>query len=233
MIVRCVWEHNGEDTLLYAVDCVGAYTRGASLDEAISKMPTEISSYLKWVGDEVPEEISVEIVQEKESELRVSDADSDVLLDSERDVLTNEEYDRLKALALKSAQDFLTLYQSIADKDATCLPPRETFYGSVPRTAREMMEHTKSVNAYYFGEIEAAADNRGTILSCRQRGFEALEVKHDLLMNTIFQGSYGEEWSIRKVCRRFVWHDRIHAKAMWRLAKMNGERDLANPFFFE
>lgn len=26
-------------------------------------------------------------------------------------------------------------------------------------------------------------------------------------------------WSVRKVLRRFVWHDRIHAKAMWKMMK--------------
>lgn len=35
--IKCVWEHNGNDTLLYAVDYVGAYTRGESLDVAIEK----------------------------------------------------------------------------------------------------------------------------------------------------------------------------------------------------
>lgn len=36
--IRCVYEHNGEDTILYAENVIGAYTRGASLDEALEKM---------------------------------------------------------------------------------------------------------------------------------------------------------------------------------------------------
>ena len=44
MTVKCVWEHNGDDTLLYAVDYIGAYTRGENIDVAISKMPREIVS---------------------------------------------------------------------------------------------------------------------------------------------------------------------------------------------
>ena len=38
MIIYCVWEHNGNDTLLYAIDFVGAYTRGESIEIAISKI---------------------------------------------------------------------------------------------------------------------------------------------------------------------------------------------------
>ena len=37
MTINCVWEHNGRDTLLYAVDFVGAYTRGETLEAAVRK----------------------------------------------------------------------------------------------------------------------------------------------------------------------------------------------------
>ena len=46
MKVKCVWEHNGNDTLLYSVNYIGAYTRGESIDVAIAKMPGEVVSYL-------------------------------------------------------------------------------------------------------------------------------------------------------------------------------------------
>ena len=39
MISYCVWEHNGNDTLLYATNFVGAYTRGESFEIAKAKMP--------------------------------------------------------------------------------------------------------------------------------------------------------------------------------------------------
>lgn len=230
MKIKCVWEHNGNDTLLYAVDFIGAYTRGESLDAAITKLPAEITSYLKWLGKDVPDDMSIEIVQEKESDLRISDADSDVIFDGEKEPFTLEEYKELKAIALKSAEGFLSLYNSITAKDESKLPVRETFYGKVPRTAREMYEHTKSVNEYYFAEIGVDVDNEGTILDCRRRGFEALEKNADFLSLGVIEGSYGELWSLRKVCRRFIWHDRIHAKAMWRMARALGYKT-ENPFF--
>lgn len=42
MTINCVWEHNGRDTLLYAVDFVGAYTRGETLEAAVRKMQAEM-----------------------------------------------------------------------------------------------------------------------------------------------------------------------------------------------
>ena len=218
MKIRCVYEHNGDDTLLYADNFIGAYARGASLQMAIDKMNREVASYLNWCNAAQYGELPVEIVQEKQSDLQICDADSDVLFDSEKGVLPKAEYDELKKLVLQSAQDFLLLYEDIPDKNMSSLPKRKTFYGDVPRTAEEMYVHTKNVNAYYFGEIGVEADNEGTILECRERGFELLEQMPDYLENKVYRGSYDELWSIRKVMRRFIWHDRIHARAMYRMA---------------
>ena len=233
MTINCVWEHNGDDTLLYAVDYIGAYTRGESLEIAKAKMPDEIASYFRWWGEDVSDSMEVMIAGEKASDLAIKDADSDVLFESEKVPLTSDEYEKLKALALKSAKDFLALYESIPDKSATAITERKTFYGPVPRTADEMYEHTKNVNEYYFAEISVDADNGGTIYECRRRGFEALEAKLDFLKNDVTEGSYGEDWSLRKVLRRFIWHDRIHARAMYRMAvKVFGAENVANPFCF-
>ncbi|MDE6155817.1 MAG: hypothetical protein K2F67_05195, partial [Eubacterium sp.] len=84
MIVRCVWEHNGDDTLLYAQDYCGAFARGETKETALSKMPAEIISYLKWCNKPVSEIIVPEIVQEFSSNLIIADADTDVIFDTEK-----------------------------------------------------------------------------------------------------------------------------------------------------
>ena len=234
MKIECIWEHNGDDTLLYAKDEVGAFARGENIDIAMQKMKTEIQSYFAWKGNTLSDEIELVIVQEKSSELEIKDADSDVIFVSEEAPLTMEEYVQLRNLALKSAADFLRLYELIPDKNASVLPVRKTFYGQVPRTAKEMYLHTKSVNSYYFSEIGIDTDNEGTILECRRRGFEQLERTVDFLNGLVQEGSYGEMWSVKKVLRRFIWHDRIHAKAMYRMAKKTfTEAKIEDVFFFD
>lgn len=231
--MECVWEHNGSDTLLYSVAYIGAYTRGDSLEAAATKMAAEIAAYSAWSGQRCKQITDIEIVQEKDCDLQIADADSDVLFDSEKAPLSLEEYEALKALVLKSAEDFHTLYASIPNKQESCLPQRKTFYGNVPRTAQEMYEHTKSVNAYYFAEIGIDADNDGTILECRERGFALLEQTAGFLDNPVLEGSYDELWTLRKVMRRFLWHDRIHARAMYRMAvKTFGAFGAKNVFLF-
>ena len=231
--MRCVWEHNGNDTLLYSVDYIGAYTRGNSLESAMAKMRAEITAYTLWKGQDDRPIADIEIIQEKNSDLQIADADSDVLFDSEKAPLTLDEYEELKTLVLKSASDFYTLYYSIPNKNESCLSGRQTFYGNVPRTAQEMYDHTKNVNAYYFAEIGIDADNEGSIYDCRKRGFELLEQSNGFLDNAVIEGSYDELWSLRKVMRRFLWHDRIHAKAMYRMAvKTFGAFGAENTFKF-
>lgn len=55
----------------------------------------------------------------------------------------------------------------------------------------------------------------------------------DFLTNTVFEGSFGEYRSPRKVLRRFIWHDGIHAKAMYRMAiRTFGKDTIPDVFFF-
>ena len=234
MAIRCIWEHNGQDTLLYAADYPGAYARGASLAEAMNKIPSEITAYCRWLALSVPHSMESVIIQEQSSTLMIRDADSDILFDTEREPLTTEEYVRLKNIALRSARDFHALYLSIPDHHQSCLKPRQTFYRQIPRTAQEMYDHVRSVNAYYFGEIGICADNEDTIAECRERGFRRLEQRAGYLNNPLHHGSYDELWTLRKVLRRFIWHDRIHARAMWRMCcRTFLKPPETNPFSFE
>jgi len=230
---RVVVEFNEDGYLLYSETFPGAYTRGSSLEEAMSKMPEEIKRYCTWASIELGDEVESSIIQENQSELKICDADSEVIFNSEKNPLTVEEYNFLKKLSIKSAEDFQKLYDSIPDKDTTNLKERQTFYGSIPRTAGEMYNHTNDVTDYYVGEIGADIYNVANIVDNRIKALESIEAQENFLQNQVFDGSYGEQWSLRKVLRRFIWHDRIHGKAMYRMAaKLWKEDTLVNPFFF-
>lgn len=229
-----VMEFNDEGYLIYCDSFPGAFVRGRTRDEALSKFPQEIKQYCKWAGIQIANyNLEDKIVQEKKSSLRICDADSDVIFETEKEPLSEDEYIKLKLLGIKSAQDFLCMYESIPNKDITALDERKTFYGAIPRTAKEMYEHTNNVTSYYVGEIKVALNNISNIANNRKNAFKAIESMDGYLANPVYRGSYGEEWSLRKVLRRFIWHDRIHAKAMYRMAKRLWDKEtIADPFFF-
>ncbi len=235
MEIRAVLETNGRGVLLYAENFPGAFVRGASLAEAMEKWRNEMTAYLRWRDGAAPVgfDFVPRVVQEKCSGLRLEDADSDVLFESEKPPLEREEYERLKELCLRSASGFCTMYESVPEKSRTLFPARETFYGTVPRTAEEIYQHTKNVNSYYFAEIGVEVGSEPDMFGCRKEGFAILEQQHGFLKNPVFDGSYGELWTLRKVLRRFLWHDRIHARALIRHGvRIWGSSKVADPFFF-
>lgn len=38
MKIKCVWEHNGNDSLIYSGNLIGAFTRGVSKKDALKKI---------------------------------------------------------------------------------------------------------------------------------------------------------------------------------------------------
>ena len=220
MVIRAVCEYNDEGCLVYAENFPGAFVRGRNYKNAVAKFRDEIESWIDWANGEVEtgSQIEIELVLEKKSDLCIKDADSDIIFDSEKEPLSKEEYNKLKILALRSAMDLERLYDSVPDKKMRIVFERDTFYGKIPSTAEEMYNHCMNITEYYFGEIGVKAENGPDILSARSNGFAELEKAEGFLDNKVFMGSYDEEWSLRKVLRRFIWHDRIHAKAMYRRA---------------
>ena len=232
--MKAALEYSDKGCLLWSLDCPGAFARGATREEAIAKLPADVEAFCRWAGWKLPDG-SVEIAEEKyQPEMKIEDADSDMLFESERRPLSQEEYEILRELVLKSARDFESLYASIPDPDAPLGEARSTFYGDYPNTARAMYRHTNSVTAYYVGEVGAEVDNLPGFYENRLNGLGALEQLPDFLDLPAVEGSYGELWSVRKVMRRFLWHDRIHAKAMYRMAvRVFGSAAVPNIFCFE
>ncbi|MCT1904636.1 hypothetical protein [Oceanobacillus sojae] len=230
-----VVEYNDKGYLMYSGSFPGAYTRGREREEALSKFPAEIKRYCRWAGIDYAETDVVEsvIVQSKERNLEIHEADSDIIFLSEQDPLLVEEYELIKKRVLKSAHDFQLLYDSIPVKTYTSLPKRKSFYGAVPSTPEEMYEHTNGVTNYYAGEIGVKLDNIDNIYQNRVQALKKIEETCDFLHNKTFHGSYEEQWSLRKVLRRFIWHDHIHAKGMYRMAvKKWGDSEIQNPYYF-
>ncbi|MBE6928245.1 MAG: hypothetical protein E7467_07155 [Ruminococcaceae bacterium] len=234
MKIEAVCEYNDSGYLIYAANLPRAYVRGETENQALAKFSGEARSYLRWLGEKcsASEVFEVSIVQRKHSGLHIEQADSDVLFDTERAPLTEEEYQQLKMLALRSAKDFKRLYEAIENPDISDRPHRTAFYGAVPRTPRQMYEHTNKTTAYYAAAFGIALENMPDIYANRMQLLSELEALEDFLSDRVYLAPDGESWTLRKVLRRLIWHDRIHAKALWRTASSLWGSTIPNPFHF-
>lgn len=234
MKLQVVVEYNAGGCLIYAVDPPGAYVRGESEAAALAKFPGELRAFLHWSTGKAQgyDDPQIEIVQRKQSPLQVRMADSDVLFDAERRALTPQEYETQKLLVLRSARDIRKMFRSIPNPDISDRPKRICFYGEVPRTPREMYEHINRTTAYYVGAFGVEFENVPDIYTNRLQALAELEALPHFPDGTVYTAPDGELWTIAKVLRRFLWHDRIHARAMWRTASALWQSGIENPFCF-
>lgn len=231
--MKAALEYSGKGCLLWSLDCPGAFARGVTREEAAAKLPADVAAWCRWAGWDMPAG-PVEIAEEKfQPDMSVEDADSDMIFACERAPLTAEQYAALRELVLRSARDLDGLYAAVPDPDAPLGGERATFYGQYPNTARKMFEHTNSVTAYYVCEVGADHDNLPGCCENRLAGLAAVEVLPEFLNRPAEEGSYGEWWSVRKMLRRFLWHDRIHARAMYRRARSVWGEAIPDIFRFE
>nr|WP_300657129.1 hypothetical protein [uncultured Acetatifactor sp.] len=232
MIIRAIVEFNEEGYMIFAENFPGAFSRGKTRDEALGKLVGEVRQFLLWsTGMKCSDDCYIEIVQEEKSDACISDADTTIIFDSEELPLTFNEYQYTKSLVIKSAKDFKILYDSIPDVKQTTLPARQTFYGSIPRTPEEMYMHTNEVTKSYLDGL-ATIENNTDIYLNRIIAFQQIEQVPNYLDNNVYIHMYGEPWSLKKAMRRFIWHDRIHAKASYRLAIGLWGSCVVNPFHF-
>lgn len=216
----------------------GAYTRGVNEEVALSKAKREMEAYAKWAEVETGEneKFLISARQHARQDLRVDDGDSEILLAADRVRLDKSEFGRRCRLAVKSAEDVAALYGSIRDLDwVQPQKNRQTFYGQVPATAREMLWHMDQIHGFYLSRIHIDGDFvPGAMVENRGKAIRLLLEHTDRAVFSIYEAD-GEQWTETKILRRLIWHDRIHAKALYRHGVRMGMNvaEIANPFFFE
>ena len=234
--IEVIAEYNEKGAMLWADAYPGAYSRGETVSKALEKFPKALSEYAEWAhGTPMPHlaESDFVVTHAYQTDLHVDDADSDVLFPSERLPMDMTEYTQKKQLCIRSAQHFEKLVASIPQKDRALRKSRRTFYGKIPCSAREMAEHTNNTLEYYASAIGIPFENEDGLVENRKRLFRAIESTPDFLSARVYTAKDGEQWTLKKLMRRILWHDRIHAHALYRLAITFWSKDrIANPFCF-
>lgn len=223
--VSIALETNGKGFMGFLVDLPGAFVRGKGEEEALSKIRHEAKSYFDWLGILRPVPTKWQVVQRHYCQLMVEDADGEILLDADRGTLPEEEFQILAELVRYSAKTFKTLYDSSALKNWVDSPRiRKTFYGDCPKTIQEILDHVNATQHYYFSRTGLHPSvGEKDYSSAREFYVKRIEQLFRSSGNSRVYEADNELWTLKKILRRFVWHDRIHGKAILRiLAKQRG-----------
>jgi hypothetical protein len=217
--VSIAFETNGKACLGHIVQLPGSFVRAPTEREALTRIGTEIHSYARWLGLKCPDPIRVLIGQWHQSPLKVEDADSEILLDADRRPFRSGEFELLANLVRFSGQTFYKAYDEAELKDYVDESrKRDTFYGPVPSTINEVFDHVLRTQNFYLAMLSIRLDVKGSdFTEVRSRCVDELLALHEKGIGSSIFATESELWTLKKVLRRFVWHDRIHGKAIARM----------------
>ena len=218
--VPVAFETNGKGWHGFLVLPPGAFVRGPTLRAALSKTDREVRTFLRWAGVRAQAgRYQGYAAEERRSALRVEDADSEILLAADVGELAEPELAAHSALARRSADSFQKLWDGAALPDwVDARRVGRTFWGESPTTIREVYAHVLRTQSYYLTRLGLGALKDATDLAA-SRGvcLEALAEGWKKGIGSGVREADGELWTLRKVLRRLLWHDRIHAKAVVRI----------------
>jgi len=217
--LRITYETNGKGYLGWVEDCPGAFLRGAGIGEARAKLGRELGDYADWLGLPEPLAGAAEAPLETvvSSALTIEDADSDLTLGSELVDYGDADFERFMTLLHRSAEMVAACLESARNRDI--VDPhhdRMTFYGHAYATIDQQFEHIVKVQNYYLGMVGEEVSLAGGIVATREAMVDRLASRRKAEGNALHVYE-GESWTIRKIIRRTIWHDRIHARAMKRM----------------
>jgi hypothetical protein len=233
-------ETNGQGFLGFIVELPGAFVRGPVEDEALSKAHHEAGSYLRWLGHEQTRFPKAHVVQTHRCRLMVEDADCEILLDNDTREMDDQEFRRLADLAKFSGVTFNKLFDSVELRDwIDEAKIRRTFYGQNKKTIQEIFDHVKQTQYYYLSRTSTSiiADQSEHFMRIRNFSLDALEALFRQNGNLKVYTVDNEAWTLKKILRRFIWHDRIHGKAITRILEKQRQLGLIDryddPFRFD
>lgn len=208
---------NIENTyLLHALGLPGCYSEGGSEAEACDNFPDALFSYRDWLvlhGETIPDLPDQFDISERFASYRLTDGfEVNALFEPERWPSTWESITLCIRLLGYSRADLLAAMSSISgNKQDTAIAVGE-------RTPREILEHIARAECWYLSHF---TDIPPDLLATHAPGTTSqLEVVRGELVKWLanicpeelgtIKFDREEEWSVRKLLRRALWHERTH-----------------------
>ncbi len=156
-----------------------------------------------------------------------------ILLDDDSRAISQSDFQHLVELATYSGLTFTKLYDSARLKDwVDEARIRTTFYGDNKKTINEIFYHVKRTQYYYLSRTGPSfrEDEAEPFMNIRNYCLETLDGLFRENGNAKLYGVDDEKWTLKKVLRRFIWHDRIHGKAITRILEKQRQLRLIDKY---
>jgi len=188
----------------YVFELPGCFGNGATMDEAIARVPARLAARLG-----VSDPPQLEVVEVFTSWISEGDYRVNAFFEADRPPLTAAEVEEGLELLIKSRQALMQVIQKVP-KDAVDRQDERAARGSITGT----LLHIANAEAWYF-------DRLGLALPREQLPADALERLEAVRTHTLstlpklagdarITERQGEQWSGRKVLRRTLWHEGDH-----------------------
>ncbi len=198
--------------MAHVAELPGCFAIGATREEAIARSREAVAGYVEWLrshGEPVGDgEIEVEAAQEApvEGHFPGTPGDHVARFESDMGTVTDEEIGRALRWLGWSRAELEEMFAEVPYEELDWGPPGET------ATMRSILQHVASAEAWYLKNLEAGVAHQlpttlETVRRWAQRRLREMtrEERGALRLHD------GEEWTARKVLRRFLEHEREHS----------------------
>ncbi|MCP4568492.1 MAG: hypothetical protein GY841_13020 [FCB group bacterium] len=225
-------ETNDKGFIGFINELPGAFVRGLTEEEALEKVALEVRRYYRWLDNDPPETVSIDVTQRIFSLAVVEDGDTQILLNADKGECDRGEFDFWLSLLMQSAETFEHLIEKV--KHPGWVDPSRAgscFYGLRPASIRDINNHVRRTQYYYLSRLGLYPEQSLSSFSGQRREFVDLLRGFYIENNNRPMFNHEREyWTLKKVLRRFLWHDRIHGKSITKILSKQKRLGLIDVF---
>lgn len=206
----------------WALDYLGLATWAPTRTRVLERMPAKYNEYRTWLrvhrfADPGPD-AGVEVVEEIRGD--------EVLFTPDRLPATVGELDQTIQLLEVSRSDLIGILEGLPAGALDWDPPYERFHPWARwRTVRQVLAHLANTETHYYlaaigfhpqwGPVPMESQWQSFLAHRRTKAIEFLDQLRDA--SDLARKDDVEGWSVRKVLRRMIWHERLHTKSIRRI----------------
>lgn len=201
--------------LLFALDLPGCWAEGRTEAEALEEVPAALAAYRAWragLGDAVPDQVGQPCVVERIPGRFLPDgSEVNALFAPERRPPDGALLGLCRRLLERSGEDLVAAMAAIPADRWDAVPVGD-------RTPRQTIAHVAQAELWYLGRFTHAP--RPLLTDHPSGSPEQFAAVHAALLGwleTAAPNQLGqvivereEEWTVRKLLRRALWHERTH-----------------------